>query len=71
MLTLALFTAATLAVTTERQQRPEWATESVPDTVVALVERANDTTDGDRRKGLLEEAERRARTAARCRARSR
>lgn len=63
MLTLALFTAATLVVATEPQQRPEWATESVPDTVVVLVSRANDTTDGDLRKDLLEEAEVHARAA--------
>lgn len=63
MLTLTLFTAATLVVTTEPQQRPDWATESVPDTVVALVERANDTADGDQRKDLLQEAELHARAA--------
>lgn len=63
MHTLALFTAATLVAITEYPQRPDWATASVPDTVVALVERANHTADSDRRKDLLAEAERHARAA--------
>lgn len=63
MLTLALLTAANLSAMTERAQRPDWATESVPDTVVALVERANDTVDDDQRKDFLVEAERHARAA--------
>lgn len=63
MLTLALFTAANLLAMTERAQRPDWAAESVPDTVVALVERANDTVDDDQRKDLLAEAELHARAA--------
>jgi hypothetical protein len=63
MHTLALFTAAALVGMTETPQRPDWATASVPDTVVVLVERANDTTDDDRRKDLLEEAESHARAA--------
>jgi hypothetical protein len=63
MYTMALFTAAALAAITEPSQRPDWAAETVPDTVVVLVERANDTTDDDRRKDFLLEAERHARAA--------
>jgi hypothetical protein len=62
MLGLMLLTT-TLVATTEGPQRPDWATEGVPDTVVALVERARDTSDGDSQKGLLQEAERHARAA--------
>jgi hypothetical protein len=55
---VTLITAATVD-----QQRPEWATESVPDTIVSLVERAVDTTDGELQKDLLRDAERHAREA--------
>ena len=63
MLTLALFTAVNLVAMTEVTQRPDWATESVPDSVAALVERANDTANDDQRKDLLAEAEEHARAA--------
>ena len=54
--------AAAILAASSSGQRPEWATEAVPDTVVALVERAADT-NGDTRKRLLREAERHAREA--------
>ncbi len=63
MHTLALFTTVAVVAMTEAPQRPDWATTSVPDTVVALVERANDTTDDEWRKSLLVEAESHARAA--------
>jgi len=55
--------AATLTTAGSAHQRPEWATESVPDTVVSLVQSAVDTSDGDLRKELLRDAERHAREA--------
>jgi tetratricopeptide (TPR) repeat protein len=58
-----ILTGVTLVTAGANQKRPEWATETVPDTVVTLVERAADTDDGDLRKELLREAERHARDA--------
>jgi hypothetical protein len=55
-----ILAAATLTVGVSDPQRPYWATETVPDTIVTLVERAADS-DGDARKDLLREAERHAR----------
>jgi hypothetical protein len=63
MITTTMLTAAVLAAGAPDQRRPEWATESVPDTIVTLVERATDTNDGDLRKALLIEAERHARAS--------
>jgi len=56
----AIVTVASLAAGPTDPQRPDWAAETVPDTIVTLVERAADT-DGDERKELLREAERHAR----------
>jgi hypothetical protein len=42
-------------------RRPEWAGETVPDTVVVLVERATQAPEGDARKSLLRQAEEQAR----------
>ena len=44
-------------------QRPYWAGETVPDTVVALVEQATRSPAGDARKAFLREAEAQARAA--------
>jgi tetratricopeptide (TPR) repeat protein len=55
--------AAVLITGASADGRPEWATESVPDSLVALVERAVDTADADLRKELLVDAERYAREA--------
>ena len=63
MITTTFLTAAVLAAGAPDQKRPEWATEIVPDTVVALVERAADTDDSDLRKDLLQEAEQHARAS--------
>lgn len=61
-ITTTMFAAAVLATGVSEQKRPEWATESVPDTIVTLVERAA-ASEGDTRKQLLREAENRARSA--------
>lgn len=63
MQALTLLTAATLVAMADGTQRPEWASESVPDTVVTLVEQATDTPEGDLRKALLRDAEGHARAA--------
>jgi tetratricopeptide (TPR) repeat protein len=57
-----ILAAALLASGVSDHHRPEWATKSVPDTVVTLVERAADS-QGEARKQLLREAERHARDA--------
>lgn len=57
-----ILAATILAAGPSGPQRPEWATETVPDTIVTLVERAADA-DGDTRKRLLREAEHHAREA--------
>jgi hypothetical protein len=62
-ITTMMLAAAALTLGGEDQMRPEWATETVPDTIVTLVERAADTEDGDLRKDLLREAEAHAREA--------
>ncbi|MGE0157887.1 MAG: hypothetical protein AB7T31_00670 [Gemmatimonadales bacterium] len=54
---------AAAIIATGGEQRPEWATATVPDTIVALVERAAGEADGDDRKALLREAEKQARAA--------
>jgi hypothetical protein len=53
--------AAGLIAAPRVDQRPEWAAQSVPDTLVSLVERAIDTPDEDLRKDLLRDAERHGR----------
>jgi hypothetical protein len=63
MQALTLMSALTVMVTAPDGQRPEWAGESVPDTVVALVERATDAPEGDARKALLRQAEEQARAS--------
>jgi hypothetical protein len=55
--------AAGLQVAAVHAQRPEWAGGTVPDTVVALVERATDAPEGDARKRLLRLAEEQARAS--------
>jgi hypothetical protein len=62
MLVAATLTA-TLSPDAADQNRPEWASEAVPDTIVTLVERAADTDDEDERKRLLREAEMHARAS--------
>jgi hypothetical protein len=59
----AILAAAVVSAGAQDQRRPSWATASVADTVITLVERANDTNDGDIRKELLIEAERQARAS--------
>jgi hypothetical protein len=44
-------------------QRPYWAGETVPDTVVALVQLATQAPEGDQRKDFLRQAEAQARAA--------
>lgn len=61
--TLTLLATLTLMASTREGQRPAWAGETVPDTVVALVERATDAPEGDARKALLSEAEEQARAS--------
>ena len=63
MITTTMLAATVLTAGSLDQRRPEWATESVPDTVVTLVERASDTSDADLRKALLSEAELHARAS--------
>ena len=63
MMTYTGLAVVVLTLGGDDQRRPDWATESVPDTVVSLVERAADTDDRALRKDLLEEAERHARVA--------
>jgi hypothetical protein len=63
ILAAAMATATLSGADAAEQKRPEWATETVPDTVVTLVELAADTEDDDRRKRLLREAETHARAA--------
>jgi hypothetical protein len=61
---LALTLLAALGVqVAAAPQRPEWASETVPDTVVSLVELATDAPEGDPRKRLLRQAEEHARAA--------
>jgi hypothetical protein len=62
---IAMTILAAVLVTTagSGQERPDWAAETVPDTIVSLVERAIDTADGDLHKDLLRDAERHARDA--------
>jgi hypothetical protein len=62
-MTTTMLAAAVLAAGVWDQKRPEWATETVPDTVVTLVERAIDTSDTERRIDLLREAEVHARAS--------
>jgi hypothetical protein len=63
MFALTLFSVATLVAMADSSQRPDWASESVPDTVVTLVELAIDTPEGDLRKALLRDADGQARAA--------
>jgi len=63
MQTLTLVTAITVMNAMAEGQRPDWAGESVPDTVVALVALATDAPEGDTRKALLRLAEDEARAS--------
>lgn len=63
MISTMILAAAVLVATGDEQKRPEWATEAVPDTVVALLESAAATEESGRRKELLREAEEHARAA--------
>jgi len=58
-----ILAAAVVAAGAADQRRPSWATDSVSDTVVTLVERATETNDGHLGKELLIEAERHARAS--------
>jgi hypothetical protein len=63
MHTTAWLIATIVVMSARPAERPEWATETVPDTVVALVEMATHAPAGDLRKRLLREAEGHARAA--------
>ncbi len=63
IITTKILAAAIVLAAGTDQQRPEWAAESVPDTLVSLVERAVDTPDEDLQRELLREAEGHAREA--------
>ncbi len=63
MTSLTTITMAALWVMTAQEMRPEWAGETVPDTVVTLVERATQAPDGDERKSWLRSAEQQARAS--------
>jgi hypothetical protein len=65
-LAMPVWTALTVVVqgfAAPGPQRPAWAGETVPDTVVVLVQRATDAPAGDERKDLLRQAELQARAS--------
>ena len=57
MKSITLFTAIALVTGGAEPQRPDWAAESVPDTVWVLVERANADPGGEAHNQLLREAQ--------------